>query len=395
MNNLEGIISIKKCSPRNEHRVYQSNNLIEAVYQVSLLAKKMILCGISQIEPDDDDFKFYMISVEEFKKLTGVVSKEDYYKLLKRAVVELRAKNFDIYDPTEGAVYNTPFVFECKYDQKNKLVGFSFSPRLKPHLLKLKERGRFTGYELGNVMKMRSTYSIRLYELLKQYEPTEHKKRTFELEELKLRVGVEQGKLSRYYDFKKKVLELAKKELPEKTDIDFIYKPIKQGRAVRWIQFTIKPRKKIFINDGQGGEIDTADVYSPSDIPAAILKWIPEGCRSQHDVLRDIVNYLETHGLPYVVQKVAYTAKRKPKDFAAYLGNALKKNLGADFDPNQLELFSESALLPKIAPGMRVVYKGHEYTIDETECIWPEESDGCMTSGRIRELIGAGTIQIV
>jgi hypothetical protein len=120
---------------------------------------------------------------------------------------------------------------------------------------------------------------------------------------------------------------------------------------VNWIIFNIKSRKKVFINDGKGDEINMADVasiaatpktppsptpaYSVADIPTEILRWIPETHQSHRGVLRDIIIYTETHGLPYVVQKVAYTTTRKPKDFAAYLGNALKKDLGADFDPRQ------------------------------------------------------------
>lgn len=161
---------------------------------------------------------------------------------------------------------------------------------------------------------------------------------------------------------------------------------------MNWIIFNIEPRKRAFVDDGRG-ESDTADVFSAADIPEEILKWIPEHCRIRHDILRDIVTYNETHGLSYVIQKVAYTAKKEPIDFAAYLGNALKRNLGADFDPNQMELFSEQSL-PKIAAGMRVMHENREYTIDDYECIWPE-SGGCMPPGRIRELVGSGVIQIM
>mgnify|MGYP000095777664 CR=1 FL=1 len=375
---------------KNKMLVTKDNRLVAAHYKLTAQEQKLVLTVVAMIQPTDADFQEYLVPVDEFKRLMGVEGRAYHLRLKQRAKSLLR-KPLEI-PQDDGGWLIANWFSSIKESPQEACVRIRFDPNLKPYLLSLKNQ--FTTFELHSAAKLSSAYSIRLYELLKQYENTDIKERTFEFAALKKILGCE-STYAAYGNFNQRVLQPAQKELSEKTDIGFTYKVRKIGRRVNWIVFTIRPRKKVFIDDGHGSEIDTADVISPSDIPVEIVKWIPEGCRSQHDVLRDILTFTETHGLPYVVQKVAYTAKRKPKDFAAYLGNALKKNLGADFDPNQLELFSESALLPKIAPGMRVVYEGREYTIDETECIWPEESDGCMTSGRIRELIGAGTIQIV
>jgi hypothetical protein len=386
-------IETKECDPKDRHLVYQSNDLIEALYQISLTAKKLMVCAISQIHPDDDDFKFYMIPIDKFKLLAEIKSKADYYPILVQYADELNAKRLDIHHPSGKGTYRVSLIGDTWYDRKNQMVGFNFSKILKPHLLRLKETGRFTRYRLGNVMKLRSAYSIRLYELLKQYENTLTKKRTFELDELRKKVGVPDGKLKTYQTFKVRVIEVAKKELPEKTDIGFTYKPIKKGRSVKWLEFTIKPRQKAFVSDGKGRDIDTADIPLMMDIPAEIIQHIPEQWRTHHDVLRDVSAYIESHGEAYVLKNVAYAASKKPANFAAYLGNSFKQNYGAEYSPNQQSLFPDLDDTPVIEPGMVVTYKGQEYTIDEALCIYPE-SGGCMPGGQIVQGIKDDKIKI-
>jgi plasmid replication initiation protein len=374
---------------KNKMLVTKDNRLVAAHYKLTAQEQKLVLTVVAMIQPSDADFQEYLVPVDEFKRLMGVEGRAYHMRLKQRAKSLLR-KPLEI-PQDDGGWLVANWFSSIKESPQEACVRIRFDPNLKPYLLSLKNQ--FTTFELHNAARLSSAYSIRLYELLKQYENTDIKERTFEFAALKRILGCE-NTYGAYGNFNQRVLQPAQKELSEKTDITFTYKVRKIGRRVNWIIFNIKPRKRVFIDDGQGSEIDMADVYSTADIPAEVLKWIPEACRSQHDVLRDVVNHLETHGLPYVVQKVAYTAKRKPRDFAAYLGNALKNNLGADFDPNQMEIFPESALLPKIAPGMRVRYEGAEYAIDEHGCIWPK-AGGAMPSGRVRELIGSGQIQVV
>ena len=123
-----------------------------------------------------------------------------------------------------------------------------------PYLLELKEQ--FTTYYLANIMSLKSTYSIRIFELLKQYEKLG--KRKIELENLRQLVGTteidQNGEIIKedyplYGHFKSRVILTAQKELKQKTDILFNFKEIKQGRKVIAIEFEIlentKNKKKI------------------------------------------------------------------------------------------------------------------------------------------------------
>lgn len=96
---------------------------------------------------------------------------------------------------------------------------------------------------------MKSQYSIRLYELLKSYYgiksgqgQTDNKKVswTINLDELKKKLMVDTIKsYSNYAEFKRKILEVAQKEINELTDISIYFEPITKGRKTEKVKFTI------------------------------------------------------------------------------------------------------------------------------------------------------------
>ena len=214
------------------------------MYQTSLTAKKLMSSIISIIEPNDPDFEYYMIPVEDWKRLSGCKG-NGYFEILIKAAKELRSKSITIKKGDE--IINLGLVTAVKKSKKKNMVGVRFDKELKPFLLNLK--GNMLLYRLGDIMKMRSIYSIRLFELLKSKQDKLKNKSSkiviFEepLSSLRLKLGLE-DKLKPFGSFKDRVLEIAKKEIPEKTGIRFSYKPIKKGRSVYSISFEVSETLK-------------------------------------------------------------------------------------------------------------------------------------------------------
>ncbi|WP_145429108.1 replication initiation protein, partial [Staphylococcus hominis] len=77
---------------------------------------------------------------------------------------------------------------------------------------------KFTSYRLGNIIKLKSIYSIRMYELLKQYEIV--KERTILLQTLRYYVDAI-NIYPNYANFKQRILKPVQKELRASTDISF------------------------------------------------------------------------------------------------------------------------------------------------------------------------------
>lgn len=126
-----------------------------------------------------------------------------------------------------------------EYVTKQGKIELSFDPKLKPYLLKLKDN--FTTYKLENVIRLKSFYSIRIYELLKQYEKL--KERTFSITQLREYLCINNEQYPLYANFKQKVLNIAKNELKDKSDIYFDFEEIKQSRKIEKIKFIIRKNK--------------------------------------------------------------------------------------------------------------------------------------------------------
>ena len=120
--------------------------------------------------------------------------------------------------------------------------NWAFDPKLRPYLLELKSR--FTAYDIRNVLTLQSSYSIRIYELLKQFERIGE--RTFRIDDLREVLGISTKQYKRYNDFKRFVIQQAYQDLKRHTDINFEYEEIKEGRRIASIRFIIQRQLRAF-----------------------------------------------------------------------------------------------------------------------------------------------------
>ena len=218
-----------------KHKVSQANSLIEARYTLTMREQKLLLAMIGQIQPKDDDFHEYEIRVTDFMELMGLRSDQLYLDAV-TVVERLMGRVLRIPQP-DGKLLLTHWVSSAMCEEG--MISVRFDPAMKPYLLSL--RNRFTSYQLGAVATMRSQYSIRVYQLLKQYEPL--KERQIAIDDLRAILGLE-TEYPAYADFKRRVILAAQQEINHKTDLSFTFREIKQGRKVVEIQFRIEKRNK-------------------------------------------------------------------------------------------------------------------------------------------------------
>lgn len=216
--------------------VSKSNTLIEANSRLNLVEQKMLLCLASNIEPNDRDFKTYTFPIKQFHDLLGLSGSTKYTELSK-ITKELLSKVIEIRAGEE--LIQVSWLSSAIYNRNKGTIDMRFDPLLKPFLLELSSK--FTSYRLANVVKLKSTYAIRIYELLKQYEDL--KERTISLENLRYYLDA-MDVYPNYANFKQRVLKPSQKELNQKTDISFEFEEIKLGRKVQKIRFIIRAQKK-------------------------------------------------------------------------------------------------------------------------------------------------------
>lgn len=227
----------------DKYLVTQSNNLIEARHKKPLTAReqKIVLTMVSMIQPSDEDFKDYRISVKNFSEMLGLKGSVKYTQM-KEIAENLMTKIIEIPKENGGWILAN-WISSAEYKEGEGVIDLSFSPKLKPYMLQLKNQ--FTSYRLSNILNLNSTYSIRLYELMKKWQHLGNW--GCSVEDLRGKLGVGEGIYPRYANLKARVLVAAIEEVNEKTDLYIGFNEIKKGRSVERIEFTIRhaPEKEI------------------------------------------------------------------------------------------------------------------------------------------------------
>ena len=209
----------------------------------------------------------------------------------------------------------TTLLSSCLYSHSTSEIVLSYDPKLKPYFLQLKDN--FTKYYLENILELKSFYSIRIYELVKQYENI--KSREITIDELKeiLDIG---NSYKLYGHFKEKVLTVAQKEINEKTDINLTFEEIKKIRKVTGIKFNIERkenRENLHIKEPK-----TKD-KSYSDDVVKLYNLLPETERIESR-LATLEKMLGEHSYEYIYADIEYCKTRRVKDFFAYLVKSVK-----------------------------------------------------------------------
>ncbi|MBF0233779.1 MAG: replication initiation protein [Desulfamplus sp.] len=337
--------------------VKKANSLVESHGHgsLTLTQQKIIVSIIAQIHKDDEAFRPYELSVSEFKNIAGIKG-AGYYSELRRISEELVTKKIVLF--LEGDTLVTTWFSSIKIVRKGK-IEFRVDPNLKPFLLRLKRD--FTKYELENVMKLKSKYSIRLYELLKRHQ---YQKQSFtwqvELEELKKMLGVEGGKYPRVGDFKKRVLEDSKNEISEKTDILVDYKAIKKGRSV--VGFKFECTEVIQLQEPD-------DLISCDDKPSdSVLELVPLEYRDNYALFKEIYESVGNDGLEFYIKKCNSRKKVDNSSYGGYLRVVFDADLyGAYLKQKKAEeevlRIKQEADLKKKEKELKVIQQEEEFRL--------------------------------
>ncbi len=306
--------------------VVKHNNLVMSKYNLSLAEQRLILQVASMIEKDDEDFKTYTVHVSEYLDLIDSNAPTTYRKMKEFAETLLKKPLFIPQEDNDFLVCN--WFSSLKYKHKEGALLCSFDPKLKPYLLQLKKN--FTAYRLKNILKLQSKYSIRLYEILKSYQGIGHI--NIKTDDLRNILFVPND--YKYNDIKRRILQVAQRELKKYTDITFEFKEIKRTRKVVEIQFTILSNLNEAETENKANKQDI-DIRSTNAIEQEILNklldLIPEEKRT-NNVKTLLLNYLKQYASEYILSQIQYTNDHKPKEWLAYLKQAIKEDYASYHD---------------------------------------------------------------
>ncbi len=226
--------------------IRKANEFVEARYKFDIWETRVFAYMLTLIKYTDTDFAEYKINVGDIVREFDLNRGGMVYEEIKKASEKLLSKKVQIERTTpEGVVeildtYLVVSTARPKEATKDNYIKLSFHSALKPFLIELKQR--YLVYDIRNILSLTSIYSIRLFELLKQYQKIG--KRRFQIDELKLLLSIEPDEYTLYGHFKDRIIKKAQKDLYEHTDIYFDFTEEAEKKKVYAITFFIYENKK-------------------------------------------------------------------------------------------------------------------------------------------------------
>lgn len=231
---------IRKVDTRDCIRVVTSNEFlkIQGLCNLKLNSLKLLYLAIAQVQMNDDKFYTCKISTPELAKLWGI-SRQRVHKCYDEIIKELHdfsttLRKFNASgDSREYLVHIISMIIK-DLDKKKNLTSLEIEIDHNANDLFLKLENNFSQPLLCDFNKMRSVDSILIWHLIqiktKSKKPV-RKKIEVELSDIELRKIT--GNLEQYprnYDFKKRVLDKAIKDIEKCCFVKSDCKPIKNGK---------------------------------------------------------------------------------------------------------------------------------------------------------------------
>ena len=215
--------------------IYQHNAITSGRYDYSACMLDILFMILSGLETGKRE---YLISVKEIELITGRIWN---YQQLRISTEMIGSRMFEI---ETADSYEQLWLFsKVKYIKGNGIFEIKINEEALPYFFDLKNN--FTSMQLKSVLNCSSKYAKRLYAFACQWRSIGKKR--FEISELKKILGLINKKGEEQFTeitaFKKFVLEIAKKQINENTDIQFDYELMKKGRAYHWITIHMNTQK--------------------------------------------------------------------------------------------------------------------------------------------------------
>lgn len=311
-----------------ELTVIKSNYVNEFRYTLNREEQKLLLFVISQIKEDEGVYKngFEIKLADLFKVLDLTKSGAKYrqIKLMTKKILEPAVI------PDEDGVMFIMFFTKFHYNFKKGSVTVKMNPDLIDNFINLKKQ--FVKYQLNNIMNLKSLYSIRIYEILKQN--VFKKSVVFSVEKLRKMLNIEEHEYKVFSDFEKRVLLISLSEINKKTDIKFAIKKIFVGKKIGEIEFEISENKLV---NSEIIDMETGELSRSQDSPTSNASSVGK-IKSMEEFIND--------------KHIASTSKLKSKASSHCINLDLLekwvKQYGENYVNEKLDLLSEGVRAGKI-----------------------------------------------
>ena len=240
-----------------EKKIKQHNTITSGRYDFSACQLDVLFMLLASLDESDEVGKEYHIRVKDIELITG---RKWNYQQLREGTEDMMSRVFEI-QMSQGLRQIVLFT-DVQYLDGTGSFFMKINDSARPYFFDLKNN--FTLLELKSVLSCTSKHAKRLYSLACQWRGTGG--HTYSLGELKEILGLKdpKGKEPEQYTMvsmlKKDVLDRAKKQINEHTDIVFDYELLKmRGRSYDTIKLFCgfsKPNLQLQLDIDFKGDID-------------------------------------------------------------------------------------------------------------------------------------------
>lgn len=331
----------------------KANIIIGAKYKSTIYENKLLAAALYSLQNSTTfDQNGDIVAVMPAAQLKAIFGKGDsIYSHLKPVAASLIGRSIGIEDDQKKEFHYMTIVTDAEY--KDGVCTITFNKKLKDRLLQI--QNKFTLLSLPTMMNMTSVYSFRLYELLRSetFMGNRNCQQTINggyefyisLAELKLELGVVDasekkvqeilnGKAQPDYDkavemateksydtwrdFKRNVMDVATKEITEKTEMNLDYETRRAGKGGKTvgITFTISyknPESRMeIVDEGVERKITDDEKYDLIDQVKALIE--------EPLSTKDIISILEAAGYNYIKIARQYENAKSAKNIGNIVG---------------------------------------------------------------------------
>ncbi|WP_333854639.1 replication initiation protein [Epilithonimonas sp.] len=220
---------------RDNKVILQHNVITSGRYDYSACMLDILFMVLSSLEKDKQE---YNVHVQDIEAITG---RKWNLKQLREATENIGSRMFEI--ETSERIRQMWLFEYVDYIKGTGSFTVKISETARPYFFELKNN--FTAMQLKSVLDCSSKYAKRLYGIACQWRSVGTKR--FEIKELKEILGLIDKKgneqFERISDFKKFVLDIARNQISENTDIELDYELKKRGREFYWVTLHINSQK--------------------------------------------------------------------------------------------------------------------------------------------------------
>ena len=332
--------------PETNEILSRSNKLILSRYSATLVENKIMALSFKRVKLNKNGNPAVVFTTNELRKLTGVRG-NGFYDQLKIAAAGLMNKMVYMEDEQAQSFSFINLIQKAEYREGSFTVVFTNESKALLYDLK----SNFTSMSIDTLFSFKTNHAYRLYEILKvhEYKIGDNNKPVeivYPLSDLKLqlncintegkKVKIElmkphpnydkivndldtEKKFESWYEFKRRVLEKAIKEINQTTELNISYVPIRTGRGGKTTAVRFYLQRKVV------EKINTieSDETTRSEMVGKVKEIIKDVDLSR----KDCISLLKASNNNLDKIEMAYELAKKQEDivnFVAWMISAIK-----------------------------------------------------------------------